>query len=142
MDTYSTVVFVCEHGAAKSVVAAALFNRMVIARHLTLRAVARGTVPDEAITPAAAEGMQKDGLTGLTAKPQRLLAADFDDAVRVIAFCPLPLYSLSPSQVEDWSDIPPVSQGYEQSRDAMIVRMESLLDELDKREKRDAVTMA
>ena len=35
----ATVVFVCEHGAAKSVVAAAHFNRMARERGLAVRAI-------------------------------------------------------------------------------------------------------
>ncbi len=135
MDSFPTVVFVCEHGAAKSVVAAALFNRLATDRRLSLRAVARGTVPEEAIVPAATEGMQKDGLTSLEAKPRKLAAADLDDAVRVIAFCPLPSNYFSPAPVEDWSDVPPVSQGYEQSREALNARIGYLLNELEKSER-------
>ncbi|MGH9334858.1 MAG: hypothetical protein ACRD21_14045, partial [Vicinamibacteria bacterium] len=41
-----TVVFVCEHGAAKSVIAAAHFNRLAKERELPFRAISRGTVPD------------------------------------------------------------------------------------------------
>ncbi len=39
------VVFVCEHGSAKSVIAAAFFDKLARERGLTLRAVARGTQP-------------------------------------------------------------------------------------------------
>ena len=46
-----TIVFVCEHGAAKSVVAAAQFNRLAEERHLPYRGIARGTEPQEDIAP-------------------------------------------------------------------------------------------
>ena len=39
------VVFVCEHGAAKSVVATAYFNKLAAERNLPFRATFRGTVP-------------------------------------------------------------------------------------------------
>jgi protein-tyrosine-phosphatase len=42
-----TIIFVCEHGAAKSVIAAAYFNRFAEQRGLNLRAAARGTNPDD-----------------------------------------------------------------------------------------------
>jgi pyruvate/2-oxoglutarate dehydrogenase complex dihydrolipoamide acyltransferase (E2) component len=57
------IVFVCEHGAAKSVMAAAHFNKLARERGLNLRAVARGTSPDKEIAPKAALGLQADGLT-------------------------------------------------------------------------------
>ena len=38
-----TILFVCEHGSAKSVVAAAHFNQIATARGLPFRAISRGT---------------------------------------------------------------------------------------------------
>src|SRR5690349_13383908 len=56
------VIFVCEHGAAKSVLSAALFNKLATERRLNLRAIARGTNPDPEISPKVARGLQADGL--------------------------------------------------------------------------------
>jgi hypothetical protein len=39
----SQVVFVCEHGAALSVVSAAYFNKIAKEEHLNFHAIARGT---------------------------------------------------------------------------------------------------
>jgi hypothetical protein len=55
-----TVLFVCEHGAAKSVLATAEFNRLAEQRGLPWRAAARGTNPDSAIPPAIAIGNIRD----------------------------------------------------------------------------------
>jgi chromate transporter len=52
-DPTRTVVFVCEHGSAKSVVAASLFDRMAKERGLPVRAISRGTTPDASV-PARA----------------------------------------------------------------------------------------
>jgi len=41
------VVFVCEYGAAKTVIAAAYFNKMATEQGLAYRAITRGTAPDE-----------------------------------------------------------------------------------------------
>src|SRR5690242_16385787 len=57
-----TVLFVCEHGSAKSVVAAAHFNRIAAERGLPFRAIARGTVPEPGMAPAAVKGLLEDGL--------------------------------------------------------------------------------
>lgn len=46
-----TVLFVCEHGSAKSVVAAAHFNRLAEQRGLPFHAISRGTAPDEEMAP-------------------------------------------------------------------------------------------
>jgi protein-tyrosine-phosphatase len=124
-----TVVFVCEHGSAKSVVAAAHFNRIAAERGLALRAVSRGTDPDPALAPPAVEGLHADGLVAGEATPRVLVQADLDAAVRIVAFGDLPPELAPRSEVQRW-DVPPVSSGYEASRDAMIERIERLIDAL------------
>ena len=47
------VVFVCEHGAAKSVVAAQYFNKLAGERGLAVRAVARGAEPQADLSVSA-----------------------------------------------------------------------------------------
>ena len=44
-----TVVFVCEHGTVKSVLALAYFGQLARERHLPYRAISRGTAPDSAV---------------------------------------------------------------------------------------------
>ncbi len=51
------VIFVCEHGAAKSIIAAAYFNKLAQDRKIKVRAIARGTHPDEELTQAAVDGL-------------------------------------------------------------------------------------
>lgn len=124
-----TVLFVCEHGAAKSVVAAAHFNRLAVARGLRFRAISRGTVPDREMAPAAIAGLREDGLLPAGTAPSQLTQADLDAAARVISFCDLPADLTSPVPVERW-EVPPVSTGYAASRTAMVVRIEKLLGEI------------
>ncbi len=123
------VLFVCEHGSAKSVVAAAHFNRLARERRVGLRAVSRGTNPDDEIAPFAARGLEADNLAfGET--PQRLLERDVEGAARIVAFCELPaVYGVS-VPVEVWDDVPPVSEDYERARDAIVERVGGLLDQL------------
>ncbi len=124
------VVFVCEHGSAKSVVAAAHFNHLARERNLKLRAISRGTIPDEEIAPNAAKGLQADGLAVGREKPEKLSKADVGRAVRVVAFCQLPEAYLSVASVEQWDDIPPVSEDYSKARDRIVERIRHLLDGL------------
>ena len=53
----SRVLFVCLHGAAKSVVAAAHFRRLAAARGLSMTAVAAGTEPDAELAPGCGQGV-------------------------------------------------------------------------------------
>src|SRR5262245_63663828 len=50
------VVFVCLHGAAKSVIGAAHFRRVAEARGLAMDAVAAGAEPDAELAPGAVKG--------------------------------------------------------------------------------------
>jgi protein-tyrosine-phosphatase len=124
-----TILFVCEHGSAKSVVAAAHFNRIAAARGLPFRAISRGTVPDADMAPAAVEGLLGDGLKPGDPAPTKLEQWDLDAAVRVVTFCALPPEFQARSPMEQW-EVPPVSTEYAASREAMLVQIERLLLEL------------
>lgn len=124
-----TILFICEHGSAKSVVAAAHFNQLAAARGLPFRALSRGTKPDTEMAPAAVEGLRGDGLKPDDPAPLKLEQADLDAAVRVVTFCALPPGLQARSPVEPW-EVPPVSTEYAASRDAMLMRIERLLHEL------------
>jgi len=124
-----TVLFVCEHGSAKSVVAVAHFNRLAAERGLKIRAVSRGTVPDQEMAPPAVAGLRGDGLAPAEAKPALLDQSDLDAAVRVVTFCELPPELKSAVPVERW-EVPPVSVDYAASRTALVERIEKLLREL------------
>ena len=125
---HGTVLFVCEHGAAKSVVAAAHFNRLAAAHGLALRAVSRGTDPDPCLHPAAVAGLQSEGLTP-AGTPVPLSAAELAGAARVVAFGALPAEHLSTRPVEVWT-VPAVSEGYAAARDAIVERVERLVEGL------------
>ena len=70
MNRDSVIVFVCEHGAAKSIIAAAYFNQLAAEMGSDLRAVARGTDPDPELSPQAIKGLSEDGLTPKESAPQ------------------------------------------------------------------------
>jgi protein-tyrosine-phosphatase len=122
------VLFVCLHGAAKSVVAAAHFRRLAAARGLAVEAVAAGTEPDAELTPAAVKGLAKEGLPTQPARPRPVTLYDLDSAARVVSFgC-----DLAPAKgqrVDQW-DVPAVSDGYEAARDRIVWNVERLVSEL------------
>lgn len=122
------VLFVCLHGAAKSVVAAAHFRRLAAARGLAVEAVAAGTEPDAELTPAAVKGLAHEGLPVRPARPRPVTLHDLDSAARVVSFgC-----DLAPARgqrVDQW-DVPAVSDGYEAARDRIVRNVERLVSEL------------
>jgi arsenate reductase (thioredoxin) len=124
------IVFVCEHGAAKSIVAAAYFNRLAEQQHLDIRAFARGTNPDEQIAPKVAQGLQSDGLVPTESTPTKISKSDLAGALRVITFCALPDGYAGDVRVEHWNDELPLSEDYSKARDRLVERIQRLLGEL------------
>jgi arsenate reductase (thioredoxin) len=128
MHQNSVIVFVCEHGAAKSIIAAAYFNKFAREKGLNLQAVARGTHPDQTLSPEALTGLRKDGLSPGESVPQKLSIADAEAAQRIITFCELPVEFQEKDILERWDEIPPVSENYAKARDAIIDQIGHLLN--------------
>jgi protein-tyrosine-phosphatase len=125
------VVFVCEHGSGKSLIASEWFNRLAGERGLVVRAAARGLSPEPA--PARiAEQLRADGFDVDGFQPSALIPADLAGAPRVVMIGAEPPAWASAAEVpvERWDGIPPASQGYAASRDAMLERIATLLDSL------------
>ena len=123
----SMIVFVCEHGAAKSILAAAYFNKLASEKGSDLRAIARGTNPDAELSPQTVMGLSKDGLQPTESTPQKLTEADVQSAEHVLTFCDLPVEYHQKAIVEQWDGIPPVSEDYEKARDAIVGRIHEFL---------------
>jgi protein-tyrosine-phosphatase len=129
-----TVVFVCEHGAAKSVIATAYFNELAAERGLRARAVYRGVNPQADLSAAALKGLERDGLHVDERKPSPLSQADVDSAAVIFAIgCALPDHARTSGKARTWNDVPD-NQGYSATRDAIKKHVERLVDELLKQQ--------
>jgi arsenate reductase len=124
----ATVVFICEHGAAKSVIAAAYFNKLAAERHLSFHAISRGLRPQPDLSSAAVAGLEKDGVPFSKEKPRPFSPEEVQTAVRVVAFCPLP-ESPTEGRLQSF-DVPAPKDGYATSRDAIVVQVNALIDQL------------
>ena len=124
----ATIVFICEHGAAKSVIAAAYFNKVAAERHLNFHAIARGLTPQPDLSSAAVAGLEKDGVPFSKEKPRPFSPEEVQTAVRVIAFCPVP-ESLAEGRLQSF-DVPAPKDGYATSRDAIVVQVNALIEQL------------
>jgi hypothetical protein len=125
------VVFVCEHGSVKSVIAALWFNRLASERGLRLQSVSRGVDPDPKVPDWVVPYLRNDGfdLTGVV--PVRLQSGDVTQAVHVVAIgANSPFFDALGVLPERWDDIPPTSADYRASRDAMRLRLGTLVDAL------------
>lgn len=127
------VVFVCEHGAAKSVIATAYFNKLAAERGLPYRATFRGTSPQEALSVRAVQGLKADGMAIPEGVPTAIGDGDIKQATHIFAIgCVLPAAAQSSGKAKDWSDVPD-DKGYEGQRDAIVRHVKELLDELQRR---------
>jgi protein-tyrosine-phosphatase len=126
--TRSRVLFVCPHGAAKSVVGAAHFGKLAAARGLPVDAVAAGTEPDPQLAAAAVKGLAGDGLAAAPARPRPVTLYDLQRAARVVTFgCEVtPPAGVA---VDRW-EVPAISDGYEAARDRIVEKVDRLVAEL------------
>jgi arsenate reductase (thioredoxin) len=104
------VVFVCEHGKVKSLMAASYFNQLATEQGLPWRAVARGSAP------------------GST----KIDAADAAEAARIVVIgTDLPAGVRADEQrIERWNDVPPASSGYDAARSSLKAHIRELLERL------------
>lgn len=122
------VLFVCLHGAAKSVVAAAHFRRVATSRGLAIGAVAAGTEPDPELAQGAVKGLAAEGLTAAPWRPRPVTIHDLDSATRVVTFgCDVTV--TCGQRVDEW-DVPAVSEGYAAARDRIVANVERLVGDL------------
>jgi arsenate reductase (thioredoxin) len=125
------VLFICEHGAAKSILAAAEFNKLAEERGLPHRAIARATNPDPTFSAATVSGLRKDGLPEPKGKPQMVTSADVKKAERVVTLgCKLPDSVGGSSKAADWSDVSSPGKDYDAARTDVVRHVTQLLDEL------------
>src|SRR5688572_11321509 len=80
------LLFVCLHGAARSVVAPARFRRLAEARGLAIAAVAAGTEREPEVATGAVRGLAGEGLGGTRSRPRPVTLYDLESATRVVSF--------------------------------------------------------
>ena len=126
----SQIVFVCEHGAALSVVSAAYFNKIAKQERLNLHAIARGTGLQENISVSAREGLNSDGVAFETKRPQRISTREAAHARRIVTFTPLPAKYSRLAPIEMCNDVPPTSANYGRARDAILKHLRDMIRQL------------
>jgi hypothetical protein len=124
----ATILFVCLHGSAKSLIAAEHLNRLAGVRGLGLRGESMGVEPDVEVPAAVVAGLAAVGIDVQAYVPRHLDAEHLAGATHVVSFgCDLPPTSRAPSSIERWDDLPMVSDGFATARDAIVARVETLV---------------
>ena len=130
MSENKMVIFVCEHGAAKSVIAAIYMNKFAQEKGLRIQVLARGTSPDAGLSGYAVAGLLADGLIPNHFTPQKLSAEEVEAADRVIAFCDLTDVDPMKNNIEYWDSVPAVSEDYAKARDIIVAKVRAVMKDL------------
>ena len=125
------VVFVCEHGTVKSLIAIEHFNKLARARGLAVEAVSRGTNPDSVVPGPVRKGLADDGFDVSLFQPRRFAANDLASALLVVAFdADVQPVVGDKLPVARWDGLPSVSANYAAGRSAIVSRVRHLVDSL------------
>jgi protein-tyrosine-phosphatase len=107
MGDVRTVLFLCPHHAAKSVIAAAYCGRLAAERGVPLRATSAGTDPDPGVSPGVAGALLAEGIDVRAHRPRRVTATELTRASRVVSLgCNLGDLAPPGLAVESWDDVP------------------------------------
>jgi len=132
-DAATKVVFVCEHGNVKSLMAASYFNQLAAQRGLPFHAVSRGVAPDSTTVPTAiVAGLHTDGFDVSDFHPAKISNADVAGAARTVAIStdvPASVH-VDEQAIERWADVPPASSDYDAARASLKAHVAALLDRL------------
>ena len=125
------IVFVCEHGSAKSIIAVSYFNKIAKERNLSWEAVSRGTSPDAEISAKTKKLLTDDHMPVPDVKPQAITQKDVDAAHQVILFFPLPKNIAGKDNLDSWLGIDAVNGDFEKLRDDILAKLLPLIDSLE-----------
>jgi arsenate reductase (thioredoxin) len=123
----SRLVFVCEHGSAKSLIAATFFNRIAAERGLPVRAIARGLTPVRKVPERVVHALRAEGFDVASFEPARASDEELSVATRVVGM-EIERSALGPKtvSVEIWEDMP-LTADYRAFRGDLLDRIEELL---------------
>jgi len=129
----TTIVFVCEHGSAKSLVAAELFNRLAQQRGIPVRALSRAVsvqTVDANVPAALAKNMSGDGFQVDGFQPQPLSISEAKSATRVVIvnYDSEVAAAAGATTIEHWNIGPAVTLEYQKARDEIAARIGTLVD--------------
>lgn len=135
------VVFICEHGAAKSVVASEYFNKLAAERGFAVRAIARGAEPQAALSVSAVTGLKGDGMSPALDVPRPPAASELRNSARIVAFdCEQPGMKALKGMDDCWDDVPAVSADYARARDAIRVHVVAMVEQMLERSRDRAIS--
>ena len=126
-----TVLFMCPHGAAKSVLASTYFERLAKERGLNVRVESAGTDPDPTVSHAVAAHLKRQGYPAPGSNPRKVNSKDFQSADVVISIgCDLSGLGEPRGKLVRWDEVPPLSEGFARADEAIRKRVSEPIEEL------------
>lgn len=133
MSESTRVLFVCLHGAAKSVIAAEHLRLLAARRGIRIETSAAGVEPDVEIPPTVVSSLLAEGVDVRGRQPTGVQREMLERADRVVSFgCDLSDVTPGGTVVTEWTGVPAVSDDYATARDEIVRRVTTLLDELSR----------
>ncbi|MDQ6908724.1 MAG: hypothetical protein M3176_18015 [Chloroflexota bacterium] len=134
METNKSILFICPHGAAKSVIAAAYFRQQASLRGIPITAASAGTEPEDRVPAPVVAMLGAEGVDVSGYRPRHVTREELAVAGHIVSLgCDLGDLISPDKAVERWDDIPPVSEDIEVARAAIRSRVIGLLDEIERR---------
>jgi protein-tyrosine-phosphatase len=132
-----TVLFICPHGAAKSVLASAYFQHAAKERGLNVRVEAAGVEPQDAVSPAVKEHLERSGYAVPVTRPRAVTKEELTQADVVISLgCDLSHLPATPHDLRRWDEVPGPSEDLKGADEAIRRRVMTLVEELAARQKK------
>lgn len=129
-----TVLFMCPHGAAKSLMASAYFQKAAKERGLNVRVDSAGTEPDPQLSKGVVAHLQKNGYAIPIEKPRAATAADMRGADIIISIgCDLSGLPAPKGTVKNWT-VPDFSADFSAAERAIRHEVDQLIAELLKKQ--------
>ena len=127
----STILFMCPHGAAKSVLASAYFQRLAKERGLNVHVASAGTEPDATVSPAVAAHLKGQGYAVPIVKPRKVASEEFASADVVVSIgCDLAALPQPRGKLVRWDEMPALSDDFTAADEAIRKRVTDLVAEL------------
>ncbi|HUR79241.1 MAG TPA: hypothetical protein VM733_00645 [Thermoanaerobaculia bacterium] len=119
------VLFLCPHGGAKSVMAAAYFNQLAAERALPFTATsAAAEDPYDAVPEPVADLLQREGVDVRSFRPRHVSEEDLRAAAKVVAI------GCAVTAAERWDDVPMAGEDLHGSASAIRRHVAALVEEL------------
>lgn len=123
------ILFLCQYGGAKSVIAASYFNRLAEREGLPDRASAvAAETPYASVPENVASFLAREGFDVASFQPRQVAESDLGAASRVVSIdCDLTKLDAAGVAIERWDDVPKVSDDLPGSAEAIRRHVEALI---------------